>query len=138
MKSMTPGNFIVSTGSHNSTFETPLAASLSCILIAAACSPARPPPSILVSRPISPTERSMPTVSDGLLPDLEGEEPGLADDRKRTGQFHAEADLDRFLRPRSRRSAQQHCRRDTGVERMSGVRHFRPPLRLSAVHRLLC
>src|SRR5207248_4280233 len=62
---MTPGNCIVGTGSHKSTLTMPLAASPSCILIAAAYSPARPPPSILVSRPSSPTERRMPTVSDG-------------------------------------------------------------------------
>ena len=36
---------------------------------------------------------------DLVFPDLESEQPGLADDRKRAGQFHAEADLDRLRRP---------------------------------------
>jgi hypothetical protein len=36
--------------SHRSTLTMPLAASPSCILIAAACSPAKPPPSIISSR----------------------------------------------------------------------------------------
>ena len=34
---------------------------------------------------------------DLLLPDLEGEQPCLADDGERAGQFHAEADRDRLL-----------------------------------------
>src|SRR5437899_3028200 len=42
---------------------------------------------------------------DLLFPDLESEQPGLANDGKRAGQFHAEADFDRFHSARGRRIA---------------------------------
>jgi hypothetical protein len=46
---------------------------------------------------------------DLVFPDLEGEQPGLANDCKGPGQFHAKADLDRLCRLRRCRSSQKYC-----------------------------
>jgi hypothetical protein len=56
---------------------------------------------------------------------FEGEQPGLADDRKRAGQFHAETDLDRFHGARTGRAAadQDRCRE----QRARKVSHFEAP-----------